>query len=137
LLLAIHLLLVELRANRVLEIRAVDPLKSRRIEDKIIMVNQYKSGAVLPTRTIYKPVYAESMQFPIETKAFRIVYEQKSGTYYAFIAGARLDEFVFNRDNAKLALKSALSLENLCNVKVIYASTGKLEIPDKFQDSGC
>ena len=101
------------------------------------VVNQYKSGAVLPTRTIYKPVYAESMQFPIETKAFRIVYEQKSGTYYAFIAGARLDEFVFNRDNAKLALKSALSLENLCNVKVIYASTGKLEIPDKFQDSGC
>ena len=101
------------------------------------VVNQYKSGAVLPTRTIYKPVYAESMQFPIETKAFRIVYEQKSGTYYAFIAGARLDEFVFNRDNAKLVLKSALSVENLCNVKVIYASTGKLEIPDKFQDSGC
>ena len=101
------------------------------------VVNQYKSGAVLPTQTLYKPLYAESMQFPIETKAFRIVYEQKSGTYYAFIAGARLDEFVFNRDNAKLVSKSALSLENLCNVKVIYASTGKLEIPDKFQNPGC
>ncbi|KKS04072.1 hypothetical protein A2W70_02585 [Candidatus Curtissbacteria bacterium RIFCSPLOWO2_02_41_11] len=101
------------------------------------VVDQYKSGAVLPTKTIYKPVYAESMQFPIETSAYKIVFESRSNTYYAFINGARLDEFVFNRDNTKLALKSALSVENLCSVKVIYASTQKLEIPDQFQNPGC
>ena len=101
------------------------------------VVNQYKSGAILPQRTIYKPVYAENMQFPIETSAYRIVFEPRSNTYYAFVNGARLDEFVFNRDNAKLVLKSALSVENLCNVKVIYASTEKLEIPDQFQTPSC
>ena len=101
------------------------------------VTSEYKTGAVLPKKTLYKPVYAQSTKFPIETSAYRIVYEQKSQTYYVIVAGQKLDEYVFNRDNAKLALKSALSLENLCNLNVIYTSSTGLEIPKEFQDPGC
>ena len=101
------------------------------------IANQYKTGAVLPKKTVYAPVYAQSTGFPIETEAYRIVYEQKSQTYYVVVAGGKLDEYIFNRDNAKLALKSALSLENLCSFNVVYASASRLEIPEKFKDPGC
>lgn len=101
------------------------------------VVSEVASGKVLTSRSIQKPVYAQSTQFPIETSAYRIVYEDRSGTYYAFISGAKLDEFTFNRDNAKLALKTALSMENLCSVNVIYASVEKLSIPSKFQNTNC
>lgn len=101
------------------------------------VVNDYQSGKVLPSRSLYKPVYAEVSNFPIETEAYRIVYEDKSATYYVFVQGERLDEYVFNRDNAKLALKTALSIEDTCSLSIIYASANNLKIPQKYGEPTC
>jgi len=99
------------------------------------VINKNNLEVVLPKRSFYKPVYAQINKFPIETSAYRLVYDENSGVYYAFIQGKRLDEFLFNRDNAKLALKTALSVENLCNVGVFYVSTEKIDIPKQYRDN--
>ena len=98
------------------------------------VINQYKSGRVA-SKSIFKPVSADSKKFPIETTAYRLVYDDRSGTYYAFVEGAHIEEYVFNRDNAKLELKSALSLENLCNINVIYSSTQRIKIPRNLENT--
>lgn len=98
------------------------------------VINQYKSGNV-PNKSLLPPVAANSQKFPIETSIYRLVYEENSQTYYVFVEGAMLDSFEFNRQNAKLALKTALSVENLCDVNVIYASTQSLKVPQSFTDN--
>jgi TRAP-type C4-dicarboxylate transport system permease small subunit len=102
------------------------------------VVNQYKTGQ-FPKKLATGQVYASSYKFPIETSAFRLVYEVRSGTYYAFIAGQNLDQYLINRDSTQLALKTALSVQSLCGVNVIYSSVENLKIPDRFKvvDSGC
>jgi hypothetical protein len=100
------------------------------------VINDYKSGKV-PTQSVLKPVSATSKKFPIETPAYRITYEENSRTYYVFIQGTNLEEYVFNRDNAKLALKTALSVENLCNINVFYAPVEELKIPENFNQTDC
>lgn len=101
------------------------------------MASDYKSGKVLNTKSVWQPVQARSENFPIETSAYRIVFEENADTYYAFIVGKQLDEYVFNRDNAKLALKSALSTDSLCGMNVIYISDSKLKVPEEFQNPDC
>ncbi len=99
------------------------------------MTYDLQSGRVLPRPTIFKPVNATSGTFPIQTSTYRVVYQPGSGNYYAFINGRDLEEFVYNRDNAKLVLKSALSVDKLCGFNVIYVTTQKLQIPQKYLDN--
>ena len=98
------------------------------------VLHDYKTGKV-PAQSIFKPVSATSQKFPIETTAYRIIYEEDSQTYYAFIEGKTLDVYAFNRDNAKLALKTALSTQNLCNFTILYISTENLKVPQNLKDN--
>lgn len=83
-----------------------------------------------------KPVGATSYTFPIKTSAYRIEIGS-SGDYYVFINGRDLYEYGNNRSSARLALKTALSLEDTCTVNVIYVSTAKLAIPENLKSSDC
>src|SRR3989344_3549828 len=73
-------------------------------------------------------------EFPVETDQFRIVYEQKSDTYYAFIEGDNINEFKENKNASNLALKNALSIESVCSLKVIYAPVVKLDISQDLKN---
>lgn len=83
-----------------------------------------------------KPVAATSYTLPIKTDAYSIELG-KSGDYYVFINGRDLYEYENNRSSARLALKTALSLEDTCTVNVIYVSTAKLAIPDNLKSADC
>lgn len=98
------------------------------------VLSEYKTGK-LPARSILKPVSANSQKFPIETTAYRLIHEENSGNYYAFIEGKTLDVYAFNRDNAKLAMRTALSTESLCNFMILYVSTENLKIPQNLKDN--
>lgn len=98
-------------------------------------INDYKIGN-FPKKAVVAPVSATSKQFPIETSAYRIVYEVGSNTYYVFVAGNDLENYAVNRNGAKLALKSALSLDNLCSLTVLYSSSSGLQVPEQFRDNG-
>ena len=98
------------------------------------VVSQYKTGN-FPKKMVVQPVAARSNKFPIETVAYRLVWDQNSDAYYAFIEGKNLDEYVVNRNNAQLALKTALSKETLCQVNIVYVSTGRLKVPPSLQDN--
>ena len=102
------------------------------------VVANYKAGKVPPAKPVIAPVAAVSGKFPIETKNFRIVYEEGADTYYVFVAGERLDQFLLNRNSASLTLKSVLSAESLCNYNVIYSSAASLEVSEKYkQEPNC
>ena len=98
------------------------------------ITDQYKSGNV-PSQSFFKPVAANSQKFPIETEAYRVIYEEGSNTYYAFIEGETLDVYSFNRDNTKLALKTVLSLQDLCSIKIIYVSNQELDVPNNLKSN--
>ena len=98
------------------------------------VIHNYKTGNI-KGRAVIKPVAANSTKFPIETTAYRIVYEESSQSYYTFVEGKNLDQFVVNKNNAELAIKTALSLEKLCGLNIIYASAANLKVPPQFQDS--
>ena len=98
------------------------------------VVDQYKNGRIAG-RPFARPAIASSSNFPIETVAFRLVYEPGSGNYYAFIEGKTLNEYLENKNSAQLALKTALSVENLCSFNIIYTSAEKLEIPKQYKTS--
>ena len=95
-------------------------------------VKDIKTGKTLSRITFLKPVTANTTNFPITTEAYNIEYEDKSQTYYSFIEGTTLSQFVFNRDNAVLALRTALSVQNLCTVNVIFVSAQELDVPQNF-----
>lgn len=99
------------------------------------MAYDYSSGRILPKPTVFTPAVAQSSKLPVETPNYRVSWESRSGTYYVFVNGKNLEEFVFNRDNAKLALKNALSTEKLCSFNVIYVSAAKLSVPQKYLDN--
>lgn len=99
------------------------------------VVTDFKLGKVFPDTTVFKPVSASSYRFPIETEAYRIEYAPDSGVYSVAVAGATLPEYVFNRDNAKLALKTATSLTSLCGVAVVYSSSTGLDVPVQYRDA--
>lgn len=102
------------------------------------LVGRYQSGNVEVANVVFNPVSASSYNFPIKTEAYTIEYEDASQTYYVFVEGTDLVTYSLNRDSAKLALKTALSLEKLCGQNVIYASSGTVEVPPKYsQSSDC
>lgn len=98
------------------------------------VINNYKTGNI-PKQAFVKPVSATSTKFPIETEAYKIVYEEGASTYYAFVEGRNLDQFVINKNNAELAIKTALSLEKICSLNIVYASTQRIKVPQQFQGS--
>lgn len=98
------------------------------------VVSDYKTGK-LPAQSIFKPVSATSQKLPIETPAYRLIYEEDSQTYYAFIEGKTLDVYAFNRDNARLALKTALSTVSLCDFTILYISSENLKVPQSLKDN--
>lgn len=99
------------------------------------VVTDFKLGKVLPEKTVFQPVSASSYSFPIKTQAYSIQYAPKSGIYYVSVVGTTLPEYVFNRDNAKLALKTATSLTSLCNINVVYVSANSLDVPLQYRDA--
>ncbi|MBI2327899.1 hypothetical protein HYU92_06295 [Candidatus Curtissbacteria bacterium] len=100
------------------------------------VVNDYRTGN-FPKKLAVAPVSAASKQFPIETNAYRIVFGKSSDTYYVFINGNNLDAYVNNRNSARLALKTALSMDNLCTISVIYVSNALLSVPQRFNSEPC
>lgn len=96
------------------------------------IVDRYK-GVGLPQKAGI-PDAAASDGFPIETAQFRVVYEQGSNSYYAFIQGKNIADFVDNKNSASLALKNSLSLDSVCNLNVIFVSTEQLEIPQDYKN---
>ena len=100
-------------------------------------INSYKNAA-LPQKAFVPSAVAQFNKFPIETAGFRIIWEKSSDTYYIFVKGATLNEYVDNKNRADLAMKNALSETSLCSLNIIYSSTSKLQVPDKFQTrTGC
>lgn len=73
-------------------------------------------------------------EFPIETDQYRIVYEESSNTYYAFIEGKNIAEFTDNKNGASLALKSALSIDSVCTLNVIFAPVAKIDVPQDLKN---
>lgn len=100
-------------------------------------IRQYESGNFPVQKPFIAPVSAVSVNFPIETDAFRITYETDSESYFVFVGGESLNEYLSNQNGAQLALKSALSAESLCSYNVVYISSANLEVPDRYKDSGC
>jgi|SRR5579872_3919222 len=102
------------------------------------VINKYKTGIAGSSPKIVTNVIAKDEKFPIETSAYRLTYEQTSNTYYAFVSGDMLDTFELNRQTAKLALKTALSVDNLCNFNVIYVSENGIAVPQNLSaNSDC
>lgn len=103
------------------------------------VVREYKSGSIPASRpAIAPPVSAITADFPIETKNFRIVFDDKAGTYYVFVSGGKLDAFLINRNSATLTLKNALRVDSLCGMNVIYASSENINIPAEYKtDPNC
>ena len=99
------------------------------------VLNKYKTGVQTTQPKIVTDVVASDQKFPIETKVYRLVYEESSQTYYVYVEGPMLDSFELNRQSAKLALKTALSVENLCNVNVIYVPKTRMKVPQSLVDN--
>lgn len=102
------------------------------------IVGDLRSQSIFSKNHAITNVSASNSSFPIETPAYRITFEPKSGTYYVFVKGANLTEYIFNRNSAKLALKTALSMDSVCSLNVIYVSDSGLKVPQKYTgSSGC
>ena len=100
-------------------------------------MNTYRNAS-LAQKPFIPPAQAISSRFPIETVNYRIVYESASETYYVFIQGDVLNEFVSNKNAADLAIKSALSEDSLCGLNIIYNSASGLSVSPRYlARSGC
>lgn len=98
------------------------------------IVNQYKNVAT-GGRPLAGQVSANFSNFPIETSSFKIEFDKNSGNYYVFVKGTTVSGFNENKNSAELALKSALSVQTLCNLNIIYVSTEKLTLPQDLKSS--
>ncbi len=75
---------------------------------------------------------------PIETSEYKISYEARSDSYYVFVKGVTVSQFVENKNAAQLALKNKLMEESLCDKQIIYAPSMGIEVPAEFKTtSGC
>jgi len=102
------------------------------------VLDKYKNQGVPGAKPVVAPVSAGEKKFPVETKNFRIEYSEDSDTYYVFVTGDKLDQFLINRNSAALTLKNTLSVDSLCSYKVIYSGQGGLRVPDQYKaDPGC
>lgn len=100
------------------------------------VLGSYQTGNFVK-KTIVPPAAATGSTFPIETDAYKLDYEAGSQTYYATVTGETLDAYALNRDAARLSLKSTLSLDSLCTLKIIYVSAANLQVPEKFNKENC
>lgn len=100
------------------------------------VLGSYQTGNFIK-KTIVPPAAATGTSFPVETEAYRLDYEAGSQTYYATVTGETLDAYTVNRDAARLSLKSILSLDSLCTLKIIYVSAAGFQVPDKFNKENC
>src|SRR3989344_6968086 len=100
-------------------------------------IRQYEAGNFPVQKSLIAPVSAVSVNFPIETDAYRITYEADSESYFVFVGGATLNDYLSNQNSAQLALKSALSAESLCAHSVVYISSSNLQVPDQYKVSDC
>ncbi len=83
-------------------------------------------------------VIVNTGDFPVVTDGYKITYASDSDLYYVFLDGSTLPEYIENKVAAQLSLKNILSLETLCNLKVIYASSADLELDQEYtRTSGC
>lgn len=94
-------------------------------------INQYKT-ATLAQKPFVPSVVAQNDKFPIETTAYRLVFEASSSTYYVFVEGKTLQVFLENKNAADFALKNALSEDSLCAYNIIYSSVERLNVPVKY-----
>lgn len=97
------------------------------------VIDDYKTGRV-PARPVLRTVAAGSQNLPITTPYFRLEYEGRSNSYYVFVEGASLSDYLANRDAARLNLKTALSAADLCDYNLTYVATSGLQIPANLQD---
>lgn len=100
-------------------------------------IRNIETGKISITPKIFKPVTATSYVFPIETEAYKIEKSSEDGNYYVIVKGGNLAEYEVNRNNARLALKTALSLETTCSINVVYVSSSKLNVPDSLKSGDC
>ncbi len=102
------------------------------------VIDKYKNQGVPGAKPVVATVAAGDKKFPLENKNFRIEYSEDSDTYYVFINGDKLDQYLLNRNSAVLSLKNTLSVDSLCNYKVIYSSSKNLAVPEQYRpDPGC
>lgn len=99
------------------------------------VLGQYRVTTSGIQQQLVAPVAADTGRLPIETENYRISFEADTSTYYAFIEGRTIDDYFLNRNGSQLALKSALSLESLCNLDVVYVSTEDLVIPKQYKSN--
>lgn len=97
-------------------------------------VDSYKN-IPLPIKKTAGKVSANFNNFPIQTDAFKITYEDGPNSYYVFVNGDNLAQFVEDKNSAVLALKTALSLESVCKLNIFYVSTKRLKIPEDLTAS--
>lgn len=97
-------------------------------------VDKYKNIPLPASKSVSK-VSANYSSFPIEAEAFRITYEAQANSYYIFVEGNNLAEYVEYKNSAVLALKTALSVESICTFNVIYVSTRDLKVPDNLKST--
>jgi len=100
-------------------------------------IRHYESGNIPAQKPFVAPVSAVFRKLPIETDTYRITYEKDTDSYYVFVAGETLDQYVVNQNGARLALMSALSSESLCSYNVVYVSSGNIQVPEQYKASDC
>lgn len=101
------------------------------------IIRNIETGKISISQHILKPVTATSYVFPIETTGYKIEKGQENYNYYIVVKGSNLIEYEVNRNNARLALKTALSLENTCSINVVYVSLARLNVPDSLKSGDC
>ncbi len=97
----------------------------------------FKSGEHAKRAGIVSIVNASEYSFPIQTIAYKVDRSNETGTYFVYVNGKTLDQYVANQQSARLALKTALSLEDFCNIKVVYISTERLTLPNSINGDDC
>lgn len=86
---------------------------------------------------IFESAKASSYVFPITTSGYKIEKSREGDSFYVFINGEDLVAYAANRNNARLALKTALSLEDTCSINVVYVSSAKLNVPESLKSGDC
>src|SRR3989344_2970221 len=61
-------------------------------------IKQYETGKLPAQKPLIAPVSAVSASFPIETDAYRITYEADSESYFVFVGGATLNDYLSNQN---------------------------------------
>jgi hypothetical protein len=91
-------------------------------------IKNYQSQSNISTR-LTPLVLADSHSLPIDTSAYTISFNKNTDSYGVIVKANDYLSYTVNRNSAKLALKSALSVESLCSFNVTYSPQKGLKIP--------